>query len=116
MARILVIDDEPLISRTVRRVLAVDHAVTIVDNGAEGLAAIVAGPPFDVILCDLMMPVMDGWQFVRECRECESTTPVIILSAARNIEQAARELGVQAVVPKPFNLDHLLDLVASHAA
>jgi hypothetical protein len=41
---------------------------------------------------------------------------VIILSAARNVEQAARELGVQAVIAKPFNLDHLLDLVAAHAA
>jgi CheY-like chemotaxis protein len=86
-------------------------------NGRDALTQVAADQP-DIMLVDLMMPIMDGWQFVRECRGIEdcAATPVIILSAARNVEQAARDLGVQAVVSKPFDLDNLLDLIASHTS
>jgi PAS domain S-box-containing protein len=57
--RILVIDDEPLIGKVIRRIL-LEHDVTIAHGGKEGLARVTSGEPFDLILCDLMMPEMTG--------------------------------------------------------
>jgi PAS domain S-box-containing protein len=58
--RVLVIDDEPMILRLVRRVLTDDHEVTTLEGAEEALALIDEGARFDVILCDLMMPGMTG--------------------------------------------------------
>jgi CheY-like chemotaxis protein len=61
--RVLVVDDDARIAGSVRRVLG-DHDVTIVANGLEALDALsAAGEPFDLVLCDLMMPVMNGPDF-----------------------------------------------------
>ena len=115
---VLVVDDDPGILDVLEQALdAEGYRVVMANNGREALAQAAADQP-DIMLVDLMMPIMDGWQFVRECRGIEhcAGTPVIILSAARNVEQAARDLGVQAVVSKPFDLDNLLDLIASHTS
>jgi CheY-like chemotaxis protein len=115
---VLVVDDDPGVLEVLDLALSAEgYRVVLARNGQEALDQAAETRPH-LMLVDLMMPVMDGWQFVRACREQRfaEQTPVIILSAARNVEQAARELGVQAVVAKPFNLDQLLDLVAAHAA
>ena len=115
---VLVVDDDPGVLEVLELALSAEgYQVVLAHNGREALERAAAKRP-NVMLVDLMMPIMDGWQFVRECRkiECYGQTPVIILSAARNVNEAARDLGVQAVVPKPFNLDDLLTLIASHAA
>jgi two-component system chemotaxis response regulator CheY len=115
---VLVVDDDPGVLEVLELALSAEgYQVVLARNGREALERAAARRP-NVMLVDLMMPIMDGWQFVRECRKIQSygQTPVIILSAARNVNEAARDLGVQAVVSKPFNLDDLLNLVASHAA
>jgi CheY-like chemotaxis protein len=61
-ARILAIDDEPLVLRGLRRVL-LDHDLVCVAQAAEALRLLESGEPFDVILCDLMMPEMTGVEF-----------------------------------------------------
>jgi two-component system chemotaxis response regulator CheY len=115
---VLVVDDDPGVLEVLELALTAEgYDVILAHDGREALEHVVSSRPH-LMVVDLMMPIMDGWQFVRECRKrdiCDKT-PVIILSAARNLDQAARELGAQAVVSKPFNLDDLLDLVASHAA
>jgi two-component system chemotaxis response regulator CheY len=115
---VLIVDDDPSVLEVLELALSDEgYEVVVARDGREALERALANRP-DLMLVDLMMPVMDGWQFVRECRkhdEC-GNTPVIILSAARNVDETVRELGVQAVIPKPFNVDHLLDLVAAHAA
>jgi two-component system chemotaxis response regulator CheY len=115
---VLVVDDDPGVLEVLELALSAEgYQVVLARNGREALERAAARRP-NVMLVDLMMPIMDGWQFVRECRKIQSygQTQVIILSAARNVNEAARDLGVQAVVSKPFNLDDLLNLVASHAA
>jgi signal transduction histidine kinase len=57
---VLVVDDEPTVAMVLRRILAPDHDVVIVGNGRQALDRFEAGERFDVILCDLMMPVMNG--------------------------------------------------------
>lgn len=114
---VLVVDDDPGVLEVLELALdAEGYQVVVARNGLEGLEQACSHRP-DLMVVDLMMPIMDGWQLVREFRRDQATgsTPVIILSAAHNIDEAARDLGVEAVIAKPFNLDDLLDLIATHA-
>jgi CheY-like chemotaxis protein len=60
-----------------------------------------------------MMPIMDGWEFLRRLRREQpfARLPVVIMSAARDAGQAADQLGAQAFLPKPFDLEAVLALV-----
>jgi CheY-like chemotaxis protein len=60
---VLVIDDDPLLSETVEQILITAHDVVIANSGAEALEILAKKQNFDVILCDLMMPVMTGAEF-----------------------------------------------------
>ena len=68
----------------------------------------------NVILLDLMMPVMDGWEFARRLQEHVPplNIPIVVLSAARLPNERLTVLGAQAVLAKPFDVDELLDQVA----
>jgi two-component system, chemotaxis family, chemotaxis protein CheY len=115
---ILVVDDDPGVLEVLELALEAEgYSVVVARNGREALDQAALSRPH-LMLVDLMMPIMDGWQFVREVRKVDQldATPVIVLSAARNIDEMVRDLGVEAVVSKPFNLEDLLELVASHAA
>jgi len=118
---ILVVDDDPAIRDVVVDILEMfDYAVRTASNGVEALHEIRQRPPAAILL-DLMMPVMNGWEFLRHCRreaEC-APVPIIIMSAARDASTAADELGAQAFLPKPFELDDVLttvDRLAGRAA
>lgn len=115
---VLVVDDDPGVLEVLQLALdAEGYNVVVARNGREALEQAARSQP-RLILVDLMMPVMDGWEFVREFRRRrrDERTPVIILSALRHVEEATRNLDVQAVLAKPFNLDELLDVVATHVA
>ncbi len=66
--RILIVDDEPLVANVIRRVLAKEHDVVTAIVAREALAMCAAGEKFDLILCDLMMPVMTGMELYHDCR------------------------------------------------
>jgi len=112
--RVLVVDDEEQMRRALRRNLtARGYDVTTAANGEEGLDLAAACPP-DVILLDLLMPVLDGLEFTRRIREW-SQVPIIILSA-RGEEQAkvqALDLGADDYVTKPFGLEEVLARIRS---
>jgi DNA-binding response OmpR family regulator len=111
--RILVIDDEPMVREAVGRMLvaegyAVDHA----SDGAAALAILDADPP-DAILLDLMMPGMNGRQFLTVLREDRrSQVPVVVMTAVHGLAQRAVDLGATDVVEKPFDLDELINKIA----
>jgi CheY-like chemotaxis protein len=81
-------------------------------NGLQALELLEPLRP-DLILLDLMMPVMDGWEFAERIRGRPdwAQIPVIVLSADRNIGDNARKLGAAAYLAKPFELSKLLSLV-----
>jgi CheY-like chemotaxis protein len=110
---ILVVDDDPAIRDVVADILEIsDYAVQTAVNGAEALEKIRKDKPAAVLL-DLMMPVMDGWEFLRVCRQempC-AHLPIVVMSAAREASDVADELGAQAFLPKPFELNAMLSLV-----
>ncbi|MDI1481764.1 response regulator [Polyangium sp. y55x31] len=60
--RVLLVDDEPFIVTSIRRLLGTEHEVIAVSNGLEALAAVEAGARFDVVLCDVRMPGMNGFE------------------------------------------------------
>ena len=81
-------------------------------NGLEALEVLEPLRP-DLILLDLMMPVMDGWEFAERIRGRPdwAQIPVIVLSADRNVGDKARKLGAVGYLAKPFELSELLSLV-----
>ena len=115
MTRLLVVDDELSILEALRDVLSLEgYEVVTAYNGAEGLKRLSEALP-DLVLLDLMMPVMDGREMLRRMREDPrlEELPVVIMSAGR-ISDAERGAAC-ATLPKPFDLDHLLSTIAEHA-
>jgi two-component system chemotaxis response regulator CheY len=110
---ILVVDDDPAIRDVVVDILEMsEYAVRTASNGAEALDEVRQRPPAAILL-DLMMPVMNGWEFLRHCRgdaACAGV-PIVVMSAARDAATAADELGAHAFLPKPFELDDVLTIV-----
>ena len=113
-----VVEDDPDIRETLRNVLECEgYRVVTSCNGARALDALRSGPAPDLILLDLMMPVMDGWSF-RRAQLLEPALrhiPVLLLSAGPNLARAASELRVAGVLQKEVRLDELLQTVARMA-
>lgn len=116
MSRILVVDDDPNIRRMIVAALRRDgYSFLEAGNGKEALDLMRARHP-DVVVLDLMMPVMSGWEVLQE-RELDpalKNIPVIIVSANRAPEVAsAVDKGICAFLPKPFDIGALSALVRS---
>lgn len=110
--RVLVVDDDPDIRDLLVSVLLDDgYEAKSARNGREALA-VLEGWQADVVILDLMMPVMDGWTFAEQMQQ-RWTIPIIVLSAATDLKRHAERLKAAAVVPKPFDLDTLLPRIAS---
>jgi DNA-binding response OmpR family regulator len=112
--RVLVVDDEPMVRETLGQVLTEEgYVVDLAVDGASALDRVHAARP-DAILLDLMMPVMNGRQFLQALREEESyaNVPVMIMTAVHGLEVNLATLGVSEVVEKPFNVEGLLNKVA----
>jgi CheY-like chemotaxis protein len=113
LTHILVVDDDSAIRDVVSDILELsDYRVKTATNGAEALENVRAEPPVAIFL-DLMMPIMDGWEFLRRLRREPpfARVPVVIMSAARDAGLAADQLGAEAFLPKPFDLEAVLSLV-----
>ncbi len=109
--RVLVVDDEPDIRATVSAMLEIEgYDVAEAANGVDALQAIEGHPP-DVILLDMRMPVMDGWGFAAELRRRGHSTPIVVMTAARDAAHWAAEIAAAAFVAKPFGFDDLITAV-----
>jgi DNA-binding response OmpR family regulator len=114
--RVLVVDDDPDIRELLFTALE-DEGFEVVPagNGLEALAIIKTFRP-DVIVLDLMMPVMDGWQFANELRARDEDIPLVLLSAARDLKTHAKALSAADIIEKPFDLSELLPKIARVAS
>jgi DNA-binding response OmpR family regulator len=79
-------------------------------NGAEGLAALEYVLPA-LILLDMRMPVLNGWEFAREMKVRGLKVPTLVMTAAQDAQRWAQEIGAEGFVPKPFHIMELLDAV-----
>src|ERR687891_218819 len=112
--RVLVIDDDlPLRGMLAAALRQHGFQVLLAGDGAEGQRALKIHNP-DVVLLDLAMPDVNGWDFLQRLRETGQLgkTPIIVVSAHLRIDpQAILQMGVSAILPKPFNLNELIDLI-----
>ena len=113
MKRILVVDDERAILETVRDLLEMEgYQVMTAAHGQEALARIKTTPP-DLVLTDVMMPVLDGRSL---CKELSNTPayrsiPIVLMTAADKAISNG-DCPYTALLPKPFDMDELLETIA----
>ncbi len=108
--KILVVDDEPNMTRGLRDNLEFEgYDVQIADDGEAGLKTILAGS-FDLVLLDVMMPKMSGFDVCRKVREAGLDVPIVFLTAkGEEIDKVlGLELGSDDYITKPFSLRELL--------
>jgi two-component system copper resistance phosphate regulon response regulator CusR len=115
MTRILIVEDEPRIAAFVSRGLeAAGYETLVVEDGPEGLEAALRGDA-DLVLLDVGLPTMDGFELLRELRARGSAIPVIMLTARSSTRDTVTGLdaGANDYVPKPFTFEELLARVRS---
>jgi CheY-like chemotaxis protein len=106
--RVLVVEDEPAIREVVALVLADDGCeVRARDGGREALRLLRRWQP-DVVVLDLRLPDREGEAFLDVCRQyVAGETPILVMSASANLDHHAARLGVDGILPKPFDIDEL---------
>lgn len=116
MSVVLVVDDDTDLRETMCDVLEADgHATRSARNGAEALALLRREPGIDLVMLDLMMPVMNGWEF-REAQLADielSRIPVVVMTAAADL--ARSPIAAAQILPKPVTTKALLAAIAQHA-
>ncbi len=122
--RVLVVDDEPDVSRLIERVLVAEgYDVTTLGDGLAALKRL-STERFDLLIVDVFMPDLDGLGVLRELRSRKDETPVLVVSGGRFSPDEARADGPLAaarafgasVLPKPFSVDELLTAVRNRLA
>jgi CheY-like chemotaxis protein len=113
VAQILVIDDEETVRDVLFKILSqAKHSVTVAENGEEGLR-LFKEKEFDLVLTDLGMPGMSGWEVGRVIKQMSPDTPVgMITGWGMEVDQAKiEENGIDFVIPKPFQFNHILKVI-----
>ena len=111
---ILIVEDDHDVAQSVAEVLeSSGYGTGIAANGREALDYLEKNTQTDLILLDMMMPVMDGWQFREEQRKLPAfdSIPVVIVTADGNARGKAEAIQAAGLVSKPVTIDGLLDEV-----
>lgn len=115
--KILIIEDDPLLEKTLElRLTEIGHEVVLAENGRDALKAVEAHSPFDVVLCDVVMPELSGPSFIWEMRRRINNEHigVVMMSALSDGETFIRklELSYDHYLPKPFSFHELMNVLA----
>jgi PAS domain S-box-containing protein len=112
---VLVVDDDPATGRSVKRALGFEHDVVLLEDARQALAAVAAGSVFDIILCDLMMPLMTGAEFFHQLEKLRpGLAERVVFLTGGAFTTAARTFLDQVANPridKPFDVAHLRSIV-----
>jgi DNA-binding response OmpR family regulator len=110
---ILVVDDDPTILDLIAQVLLEEGYDVLTSSDGSAALSVASERLPKLILLDLMMPQMNGWQVVGELKASSRTRaiPILLLSARRDVAKTASELGVTAYLEKPFDIEELLGCV-----
>src|SRR3990172_13143080 len=111
MKQIMVVDDEPAMALLIKRIFADEFEVTGAESGSSALKLVEKEMP-DLVLLDIMMPRMDGWEFLERFKRIKGTEkiPVVVLSARSQASEVLSGLAVKGVVDyvtKPFDKEDL---------
>lgn len=116
LKKILVVDDDPVVGKSIDRVLAPKgYAVITAASGAEALARL-AREDYDAVYTDIRMPGMDGLQLAKRLKEKRPWLPVVIVTGygSQSNEAAAKKIGVSAFLRKPLSPD-MIEASAGYA-
>jgi two-component system OmpR family response regulator len=108
---ILVVEDDSKIGSFIQKGLSESNLnSTVINNGLMARDALLAGPSYDLLILDLMLPGLDGLSLLKEIRLAGKNLPVIILSAKRSVEEKVEGLaqGADDYLEKPFAFSELL--------
>src|SRR5207253_9034381 len=111
--RILVIDDEPMMSDSLRQHLAdEDYTVRVASHGTEAIA-LFDGGAHHLVICDLQLPDMDGLELLRHMKDAKPATEIIVVTGYGTVQTAveATKAGAFYFVEKPFDFEELSPLV-----
>jgi DNA-binding response OmpR family regulator len=110
-APVLVVDDDLTIVDIVKETLEFENIpVMTASNGREALDCVEKVRP-SVVLLDMRMPVMDGWQFASNVRARGFNLAIVVMTAAHDAGKWAKEIGATDYLEKPFDLENLLAVV-----
>ena len=114
---VLVVEDDPDLLALMEMILQdAGHRVRTAAEGRAALARVAEEMP-GVILLDMRMPGMNGWEFAREFRARHGrAAPIVVVTAAENAEARAAEIGAEGWLSKPFDVGDVLAAVAHHLA
>ncbi len=115
--RILIVDDDAALRRELSEVLSSEgYSVVTASDGRQALNYLEHSPAPSLILLDLMMPVMDGWEFSATLKSDPVLThiPIVVMSCLEKSEANASLLGASGVLRKPLRLEKLLSIAADH--
>jgi len=113
MSTILIVDDDRDILDLERFILESEgYRVWIAENGLVALDKIKASGLPDLIILDMVMPVMNGWEFAKALRGSSlGPVPIVVISAAGDAEERAKAVGAERWLDKPFQIQDLLEIV-----
>jgi two-component system chemotaxis response regulator CheY len=108
---ILVVDDDEAIRAVIAEALSLEgYPVRTARNGAEALE-LLAHEDIWLVLLDMRLPVLDGWEFARALGDRNTAPPIVVMTAARDAGGWAAEINAAGVLAKPFELTELFDAV-----
>ena len=116
MARILVIDDEPLVRYSIREMLeSAGHSVVEAENGREGLD-IYENQNIDLTITDILMPEKDGVQTIQELKSRRADGKIIAIAGGSVMRREGRlghasKIGADSILAKPFSAEELIETV-----
>ena len=108
--RVLIVEDEKKTASFIRKALQAEGQIVDVLHEGTGVLPAVMHTPFDVVVLDVMLPGRDGLSVVRQMREKEIKTPVLLLTARGEVSEKVEGLnaGADDYLPKPFALEELI--------
>jgi urea transport system substrate-binding protein len=108
---ILIVEDDPDILSSVADILDFEgYEVVTATDGTLGLEMLETSEP-TLILLDMRMPGLNGWDFARIMKERGHDVPMLVMTAAQDARRWAEEIGAVGYIPKPFHIIDLLDAV-----
>lgn len=118
MRRVLLVDDEPDVLFTMRRILVSDgNEVMVASDGGMAIEVVDTWDP-DVVVLDIRMPILDGWYVLAELGNRPKIPRIIVCTANADLNDHARavELGAETVLVKPYDPEELCRRVAGSVA
>jgi DNA-binding response OmpR family regulator len=111
--KILVVDDDPSIRQVMTDLLTLAGYVVTTADDAESALALIEKNPFEMLITDLGLPQMDGWQLSVAARRCQPNLGILAISSWQGTDAEARmsEHGIDLIVWKPFRFDQIKEAI-----